>query len=122
MAALDIKNDETCALARELAQETGESLTKAVTEAVQERLMRLRAKDRDAGVEIVALTPGRALIAREAHRDFEHGSGHRARLNLGDCFAYALAKDTGEALLHKAARREGSADFVRTDVIAAVPR
>jgi ribonuclease VapC len=29
------------------------------------------------------------------------GSGHRAQLNFGDCFAYALAKDSGEPLLYK---------------------
>jgi uncharacterized protein with PIN domain len=29
------------------------------------------------------------------------GSGHKAGLNFGDCFAYALAKTTGEALLFK---------------------
>jgi len=32
-----------------------------------------------------------ARIAREAYRDFGRGSGHPARLNFGDCFAYALA-------------------------------
>ena len=66
------------------------------------------------GVEIVALTPVQARIAREAYRDFGRGSGHRAKLNVGDCMAYALAKDTGEPLLYK------GDDFVHTDVIAAV--
>jgi antitoxin VapB len=42
MTALNIKNEETYALARQLADETGESLTEAVTTAVRERLMRLR--------------------------------------------------------------------------------
>lgn len=37
-----------------------------------------------------------------------------ARLNLGDCFAYALAKLTGEPLLYK------GGDFARTDVVAAI--
>lgn len=67
-------------------------------------------------VEVVALTPGQARTARAAHRDFGRGSGHPAKLNLGDCFAYALAKDTGEPLLYKG---DG---FVHTDVIPAVPR
>ncbi|MCD2196999.1 type II toxin-antitoxin system VapB family antitoxin [Actinomycetospora endophytica] len=47
MAALNIKNDETYALARELADETGESLTEAVTTAVRERLARLKLRDTD---------------------------------------------------------------------------
>lgn len=54
-----------------------------------------------AGTEIVPLTPRQARIARQAHRDFGRGSGHPAKLNLGDCFAYALAVDTGEPLLWK---------------------
>jgi ribonuclease VapC len=67
-------------------------------------------------VEVVALTRDQARLARIAHREFGRGSGHPAELNLGDCFAYALAKDTGEPLLYK------GDDFVHTDVIAAVPR
>lgn len=51
--------------------------------------------------EIVAFTVQHATIAREAHRNFGRGSGHPARLNFGDCFAYALAKATGETLLYK---------------------
>jgi hypothetical protein len=43
----------------------------------------------------------RREIAREAYRDFGRGSGHPARLNFGDCFAYALARATGEPLLFK---------------------
>jgi ribonuclease VapC len=67
-------------------------------------------------VEVVSFTPDQARIARDAYRDFGRGSGHPAKLNLGDCFAYALAKDTGEPLLFK------GDDFVHTDVIPAVPR
>ena len=50
---------------------------------------------------------------REAYRDFGKGSGHAAGLNFGDCFAYALARATGESLLYK------GDDFSRTDVVAA---
>jgi ribonuclease VapC len=71
---------------------------------------------RTAAVEIVDLTVRQAEIARQAHRDFGRGSGHPAKLNYGDCFAYALAKDTDEALLYK------GDDFVHTDVRSAVPR
>jgi ribonuclease VapC len=59
------------------------------------------------------VTMAQARIAREAYRDFGRGSGHPARLNFGDCFAYALAKETGEPLLFK------GGDFARTDVTAA---
>ena len=47
--SLNIKNDETCRLARELAQLTGESMTGAITVALRERLEReRRQQDRDA--------------------------------------------------------------------------
>ncbi|HEY7351941.1 MAG TPA: type II toxin-antitoxin system VapC family toxin [Terriglobales bacterium] len=49
---------------------------------------------------IESVTPEHAQIAREAYRDFGKGK-HRASLNFGDCFVYALAKDTGEPLLYK---------------------
>jgi ribonuclease VapC len=53
------------------------------------------------GISIEPFTEAHALAARAAYRRFGKGSGHRARLNLGDCFAYALAKATGEPLLYK---------------------
>jgi ribonuclease VapC len=56
---------------------------------------------REAGISIEPVTEEQAKIAREAYRDFGRGSGHAARLNFGDCFAYALAKTTGEPLLFK---------------------
>lgn len=77
---------------------------------------------RTAAIEIVDLTTRQVEIARQAHRDFGRGSGHPARLNLGDCFAYALAIDAGEPLLYKAPRRKGDTDFVHTDVRPALPR
>ena len=52
-------------------------------------------------IEIVPVTADQARIARQAYRDFGKGSGHPANLNFGDCFAYALAMERGEALLYK---------------------
>ena len=54
------------------------------------------------------------MIAREAYRRYGKGSGHPARLNFGDCFAYALAKDFDEPLLYI------GNDFVHTDVQSAL--
>lgn len=65
---------------------------------------------REAQAEIEPVTEAQARIAREAYRDFGRGSGHPARLNFGDCFAYALARTTGEPLLFK------GDDFAHTDV------
>ena len=52
-------------------------------------------------IEIVPVTAAQAKLARQAYRDFGKGSGHPAKLNYGDCFAYALATERGEPLLFK---------------------
>ena len=54
-------------------------------------------------------------VARRAYQVFGKGSGHPARLNFGDCFAYALARTTGEPLLF------AGDDFSKTDVTPALP-
>jgi ribonuclease VapC len=69
---------------------------------------------RQADVIIEVVTVKQARIAREAYRDFGKGRGHRAKLNFGDCFAYALAKEMSEPLLFK------GHDFIHTDVQPAV--
>jgi ribonuclease VapC len=61
---------------------------------------------------IEPVTEAQARIAREAYRDFGRGSGHPARLNFGDCFAYALAKSLKEPLLFK------GDDFTKTDIVS----
>jgi ribonuclease VapC len=59
---------------------------------------------------IEPVTSSQAKIARDAYRDFGKGSGHRAGLNFGDCFAYALARELNEPLLFK------GDDFRHTDI------
>jgi ribonuclease VapC len=61
-------------------------------------------------IEIVPFTVEQARIARTAYQQFGRGSGHPARLNMGDCFAYALARDLNEPLLFK------GVDFALTDI------
>ena len=60
---LNIKNDETCRLARELAQLTGESMTGAITVALQERLEREQ-KRRDAAACYETCAPFRSAAPR----------------------------------------------------------
>ncbi|MBN9591289.1 MAG: type II toxin-antitoxin system VapC family toxin [Alphaproteobacteria bacterium] len=69
---------------------------------------------RELSLVVVPLDEAQARIAREAYRDFGKGSGHKAQLNFGDCFAYALAKTMNEPLLYK------GTDFSQTDVRTAV--
>jgi ribonuclease VapC len=69
---------------------------------------------KDANMNMVSVDERQARIARAAYRDFGKGSGHPARLNFGDCFAYALAKVLDEPLLYK------GTDFSNTDVRSAL--
>jgi ribonuclease VapC len=70
---------------------------------------------KEANISIESATETQAQIARNAYRDFGRGSGHPAEPNFGDCFAYALTKESGESLLFK------GGDFVHTDVVSALP-
>lgn len=63
-----------------------------------------------ARIGIEPVTQAHADIARQAYRDFGRSSGHAAGLNFGDCFAYALSRASGAALLYK------GADFTETDL------
>ena len=65
-----------------------------------------------AGIEAVPVTLEQLEAARQAWRRFGRGN-HPAVLNFGDCFAYALARVTGEPLLFK------GDDFPQTDIRAA---
>jgi len=62
-----------------------------------------------AQVTIMPVTTEHAAIARQAYRTYGKGR-HPAGLNYGDCFSYALAKTSGEALLFK------GDDFSQTDI------
>lgn len=65
---------------------------------------------RRSGIVIETASYQQAQVAREAYRDFGKGR-HPAGLNLGDCFAYALAKVQDEPLLYQ------GVDFSKTDVV-----
>ncbi len=71
--------------------------------ALDEALMAYR-------IRIEPFTPSQARLARSANERFGRGSGHPARLNMGDCFSYALARELGEPLLFK------GNDFALTDI------
>jgi ribonuclease VapC len=68
------------------------------------------------GIEITSVTESQARIARLAHRQFGRGNHNasKARLNFGDCFAYALAREKNEPLLFV------GDDFTHTDIAPAL--
>jgi ribonuclease VapC len=63
-------------------------------------------------MEIASITELHGRLARDASRRYGKGR-HPAQLNFGDCMAYAMATETGEALLFK------GTDFGKTDVVVA---
>ena len=65
-------------------------------------------------IQLVPVTLDHVRLARRAWRDFGKGNDPAA-LNYGDCFAYALARATGEPLLFK------GNDFAQTDIRPAHP-
>ncbi len=68
---------------------------------------------RAAGIAVQPIQPETAHVALEAFARYGKGSGHPARLNLGDCFIYAQAKAGGVSLLYK------GDDFSKTDIESA---
>lgn len=66
-----------------------------------------------AGIVVEPVTLEHGRLARQAFLDFGKGR-HPARLNFGDCFAYALARALGEPLLFK------GQDFALTDIASAL--
>ena len=64
------------------------------------------------GIELVAVPPQAAAVALDAFDRYGKGR-HPAKLNFGDCFAYACARIHGQPLMFK------GADFPLTDIEAA---
>lgn len=62
------------------------------------------------GLIVEPVTEAQVRVARTAFARYGKGSGHPARLNYGDCFAYALARQLNEPLLFV------GNDFAQTDI------
>jgi ribonuclease VapC len=75
---------------------------------------KLHALVQEAGIEVENVTPRHAQIAIDAFAIYGKGRQHKAGLNYGDCFVYALAKATGLPLLFK------GNDFSHTDLLSAL--
>jgi len=89
-----------------------------VIDAARDPIVSRRFDDLVAAADLIIepITEDHAKIARAAYRDYGKGSGHPAKLNFGDCFAYALARARAEPLLFK------GDDFGHTDVVSALER
>jgi ribonuclease VapC len=69
-----------------------------------------------AKIQLIPITAKEADTALAAFSRYGKGRGHPAQLNLGDCFAYAVAKNHRTSLLFK------GEDFNKTDIRSAVAR
>ncbi len=74
---------------------------------------RLDALMHELAIDITPVTLTQAQIGHNGYWIYGQGR-HRANLNFGDCFAYALAKETGLPLLFK------GDDFIHTDIVSAL--
>uniref|UniRef100_B0T062 PIN domain-containing protein n=1 Tax=Caulobacter sp. (strain K31) TaxID=366602 RepID=B0T062_CAUSK len=84
-----------------MVRETGKGLTEAA------RL--LDSLQRSVDAQIVTIGAPEQAAAIDAHARFGKGV-HTAKLNMGDCFAYACARTNGVPLLYK------GDDFALTDI------
>ena len=109
LAAL-IRDTDTTAIAAPTLLETAIVAEGRTLPGMAEKLDALMGAIRP---EIVPFTAEHAILARDAWRRFGKGR-HKAGLNLGDCFSYALAKDRGQPLLFK------GEDFAATDIEPAI--
>ena len=66
------------------------------------------------GIDVVSFDRTLTEAAIDARVRYGRGSGHKAQLNFGDCFSYALARTRNVPLLYK------GDDFVHTDIEAAI--
>lgn len=122
LVAILLREPEADQLADRMAEQTM-LLTSALaifeTVAALTRVKRISAAAAEArvravlaltGIEVVAIDDDAGRAAVDAFERYGKGRGHPAQLNMGDCFAYALARLSGVALLYK------GDDFARTDL------
>ena len=108
--AATIRDADTAAIAATTLLETAIIAEGRTLPGMAEKLDALMGTIRP---EIVPFTAEHASLARDAWRRYGKGR-HKAGLNLGDCFSYALAKDRGQPLLFK------GEDFAATDIEPAI--
>lgn len=62
------------------------------------------------GLRLVPIGQAELVAALDAYQTYGRNSGHAAKLNMGDCFAYACTKTNNATLLYK------GDDFAKTDL------
>jgi ribonuclease VapC len=86
------------------------AVAKAGSNDIPEALRLCEALRVSSRIALVAIDEATTWHAVDAHQRYGKGTGHPARLNMGDCFAYACAKTNAARLLYK------GDDFIHTDL------
>ena len=94
--------------------ESGQVLAQRHPRSVTEALAQFHDTLELANIAIAPIDEAQARAALEARIKYGRGFGHQARLNYGDCFAYALAKVRDLPLLYV------GDDFTHTDIVSAL--
>ncbi len=90
--------------------ETARAISRGETDGPVAALVEAERYCRAFGIAVVPINMDEAKEAGRAHARYGKGTGHPARLNMGDCFAYACARTNGAKLLYK------GDDFAHTDL------
>jgi ribonuclease VapC len=90
--------------------ETLAALIRKKSRDIEDLRRDLQAFLRRARIEVLSISEEAGYAAADAHGKLGKRSGHPARLNMGDCFAYAMAKQHRVPLLYK------GDDFSKTDL------
>ena len=92
--------------------ETVRAVSRATDRSLDDAATMLETLQRPVNARLVAIGDAEQRLALQAHARFGKGR-HPAKLNMGDCFAYACAKTNGVPLLYK------GDDFALTDIAPA---
>lgn len=90
--------------------ETVRAIARARTIGLSDAQRETKAFAADFALRLVPIGRAEVDVALAAHDLYGKGSGHPAKLNMGDCFAYACAKTNKARLLYK------GDDFAKTDL------
>ncbi len=106
------EHDRDCLYSAISAWETVAGLCHAYKLSAQKARDRLRLFVRELGFRLVPIGEIEFALAIDAYARFGKGR-HPAKLNMGDCYAYACARANHASLLFK------GGDFMKTDIEAA---
>lgn len=90
--------------------ETTRALARIIKRPLDDALGEVERFCASLAIRTVPIGAAEGAEAVRAQMRFGKGTGHPARLNMGECFAYACAKSNGARLLYK------GDDFTHTDL------